>query len=86
LNAGTRGFEKTKADYTGYNAGSQKQANLSSALDKAVVYCPAPVQVNQVERPPSSYTIAGRETKAVKQAFLASNDPITGKSSLETYN
>lgn len=33
-----------------------------------------------------SYTIPGRETKATKQAMLASNDPITGRSTLETYN
>lgn len=33
-----------------------------------------------------SFTIAGRETKAVKQAMLASNDPITGKSSMSAYN
>jgi len=38
------------------------------------------------EDQPESFTIAGRETKATKQAMLASNDPITGKNSLAAYN
>ena len=33
-----------------------------------------------------NFTIAGRETKATKQAMLASNDPITGQSSMAAYN
>lgn len=33
-----------------------------------------------------NFTIAGRDTKATKQAMLASNDPITGKSSMAAYN
>lgn len=39
-----------------------------------------------VENTPASYTIPGRETKATKQAMLASNNPITGASSLQAYN
>lgn len=31
---GVRGFEPVKRDYEGYNAHSQKQSNLASALDK----------------------------------------------------
>lgn len=33
-----------------------------------------------------NFTISGRDTKATKQAMLASNDPITGKSSMSAYN
>ena len=35
---------------------------------------------------PQSFNVPGRETKATKQAMLASNDPITGSSSMNGYN
>lgn len=38
------------------------------------------------EQQPEKFTIPGNETKATKQAMLASNNPITGASSLSAYN
>ena len=78
-----RTFEPAKASYDGYNARGQKQGNLASALDKPVA---RPTASRGQENPPDSFTIAGRETKATKQAMLASNDPITGQSSMAAYN
>lgn len=58
---------------------------MSSAFDN-----PRPAtgarRTQQQEPQPESYTIPGRETKATKQAMLASNDPITGQSTLGAYN
>lgn len=59
-----QGQEKTRANYDGYNAKGQKQSNLSSAFDR-----PRPQTGAQQQQPheePQSFTIAGRETKAVK--------------------
>lgn len=54
---------------------------LSSAFDK-----PISTPAYQEEKPQAStFSIPGRETKASHQAFLASNDLITGKSSLAHY-
>ena len=85
LKAGSKGFEPVKKDYTGYNAANAKRGNLSSAFDvDATIYGGSN---NQNSAPAvQSYTIPGRETKATKQAMLASNDPVTGRSTLETYN
>lgn len=61
--------------------------NLASALDKPVLSSrPESAAISQNQPPVQSYTIPGRETKATKQAMLASNDPISGRSTLETYN
>jgi len=76
------GQTKLRSDYDGYNHKSQKQSNLASALDKPVV------RVEQEEPVPesSNYQLAGRETKATKQMFLASNCPSTGNTSLKGYD
>lgn len=84
--AGSKGYEPVKKDYSGYSASNAKQANLGSALDSQFRPASAAVPQDQNNPPVQSYTIPGRETKATKQAMLASNDPITGRSTLETYN
>ena len=79
-----QGFEKVRSNYDGYSAGGAKQANLASSFD---VQREAPARSQpQTDSAPVSYTIQGRETKATKQAMLASNDPVTGKSSMASYD
>jgi len=43
-------------------------------------------QENPINHQTESYTIPGRDTKATKQAMLASNDLISGQSSMTAYN
>jgi hypothetical protein len=56
---------------------------LSSVFDKPVS---ASSNRQSFAEPPATYAIPGRETKATKQAMLASNDPLTGQSSLKHYH
>lgn len=78
-----------RKDYDGYNAMSQKQNNLASTAFSQPER-PQTAQVGgrqrTIENCPAEYTISGRETKATKQAMLASNNPLTGASSLTAYN
>ena len=81
-----KGFEPVRANYEGYNARSQKQSNLSSAMDRTRPHTAAPKNTAAQQESAPTFTIQGRETKATKQAMLASNDFNTGTSSLHTYN
>ena len=80
-----QGFEPHRRDQEGYDARAKKQGNMASSFFDA----PRPATAQRraaAENQPESYTIPGRETKATKQAMLASNNPITGGSSLTAYN
>ena len=59
-------------------AGIKKQGHLASSLFDRPISNAGPTNNNPAPAAPSSYNLGGRETKATKQAFLASNDPITG--------
>lgn len=82
--ANVRGFEPVKKNYDGYNAADQKQSFLSSQMGPSYQR-PATAQPKSASKV-QNYTISGRETKATKQAFLASVDPATGRNTMETYN
>lgn len=60
-----------------------KNKMQSSIFDKPVE---APPRQPERQDPIAVYNIPGRETKATKQALLASNDPLTGQSSLRHYH
>ena len=83
-----QGFEPVRKNYDGYNANSQLHANLASsgfdAPDRPTTASRAKSTFEN--QPAESYVIPGRETKATKQAMLASNNPLTGESSLKAYN
>ena len=79
----TSGYEKVKTDYA---ATGQKQSHLSSNLFDRPISKQAASQGKPEPTAPASYNIPGRETKATKQAMLASNDPVTGQSTMAGYN
>ena len=74
-----------KKDYEGYTAKGAKNQLLASALDKPIQYAPK-YEDPTPEAEPQTFHIEGRETKATKQMFLASNDPMTGKSTTSGYS
>lgn len=85
--AGVRQQESLRQDYANYDAKSQKQNFLQSQFGS----------LPQYERPTEKYNdqpayqaqqvnLPGRETKAVKQAMLASNDPFTGETTMKHYS
>jgi hypothetical protein len=82
--ARSRGFEPVKKNYEGYNAKDNKKQFLQSVFDKPIPQREQPQQQENSE--PASFTVPGRETKAQKQAMLASNDLVSGKSTLNHYN
>lgn len=77
--AGSQTFSPPKPDY---NPKSMTSSMLSSVFDKPVTRVAA-----QEDGPaPATFKVPGRETFATKQAFLASNDLVTGKSTLHNYD
>lgn len=59
---------------------------LASSLFDRPISNPGAKPPAEEPHAPESFAVGGRETKATKQAMLASNDPITGASSLGGYN
>lgn len=84
--AGVRGFEPVKSDYTGYDHKDQKQNFLQSQFGSLPQYDrPSQKYDDQPAYETTNVNLPGRETKATKQAFLASNDPFTGETTMKHY-
>lgn len=80
------GQEPIKKDYEGYTAKMAKSSLLRSALDRPIEYAPKYGNDPAPAQEATPIHIEGRETKATKQMFLASNDPTTGQSTTAGYN
>lgn len=81
------GQEPLKRDYANFSAKDEKANLLTSDLDKDLKESAGAVNIQTPnEDEASQYFMQGRETKATKQMFLASNDFATHATSLQGYD